>query len=115
MNGDFKDDGSEIGKLIHDFKCRKADDMYFQNLAARTRELKETKEGVDTMCMAMEKERTRTVEENTLVLLLNLMDSEKWNAERAMTALRIPADEKPLYARSVAHALSKEKAHVTVL
>ena len=109
VNGDFKDDGSEIGKLIHDFKCRKADEMYFPNLAARTRELKETREGVDTMCMAMEKERTRTVEENTLILLLNLMDSENWNAERAMTALRIPAAEKPLYARSVEHALSKQR------
>ena len=87
--------------------------MYFPNLAARTRELKETKEGVDTMCMAMEKERTRTVEENTLILLLNLMDSENWNAERAMTALRIPASEKPLYARSVAHAIAQQKACVS--
>lgn len=111
VNGDFKDDGSEIGKLIHDFKCRKADEMYFPNLAARTRELKETKKGVDTMCVAMEKERTRTVEENTLILLLNLMDSENWNAERAMTALRIPAADKPLYARSVEYALSKQKTH----
>ena len=45
VNGDFKDEESDIGKLIHDFKCRKADEMYFKNLAARTRELKETKEG----------------------------------------------------------------------
>ena len=73
VNGDFKDDGSEIGKLIHDFKCRKANDMYFPNLAARTRELKETKKGVDTMCTAMEKERIRTREEDKLITLMTLM------------------------------------------
>jgi len=112
VNGDFKDDGSEIGKLIHDFKCRKADEMYFPNLAARTRELKETKKGIDTMCEAMEKERVMAAEQTTLILLLNLMDSQKWNAERAMTALGIPASEKPLYARSVEYAISQRKTHI---
>ena len=113
VNGDFKDDGSEIGKLIHDFKCRKADEMYFPNLAARTRELKETKEGVDTMCMAMEKERTRSGEEKTLILMLNLMRTQGWNAEQAMNAMDIPASEKPLYARSAARAISQQKAHAS--
>ena len=47
--------------------------MYFPNLAARTRELKETKKGVDTMCTAMEKERIRTREEDKLITLMTLM------------------------------------------
>ena len=80
VNGDFKDDGSEIGKLIHDFKCRKADEMYFPNLAARTRELKETKEGVDTMCEAMEREKSRTREEEKLISLMTLMETQGWNS-----------------------------------
>ncbi len=57
VNGDYKDDKSEIGKLIHDFKCTKADDMYFDNLARKTRELKETPKGVETVCAVMEQER----------------------------------------------------------
>ena len=99
-------------QLMHDFSCKKADEMYFPNLAARTRELKETKEGVDTMCMAMEKERTRSGEEKTLILMLNLMRTQGWNAEQAMNAMDIPASEKPLYARSVEYALSQRKTHI---
>lgn len=68
--------------------------------------------GIDTMCEAMEKERVMAAEQTTLILLLNLMDSQKWNAERAMTALGIPASEKPLYARSVEYAISQRKTHV---
>ena len=108
INGDFKDESSEIGKLIHDFKCKKADEMYFPNLAARTRELKETKEGVETMCQIMEKERVKTSEENTLVNMLNLMDSTGWDAEKAMTMLKIPAADRELYARSAARARAQQ-------
>ena len=113
VNGDFKNDGSDIGKRIHDFKCRKADEMYFPNLAARTRELKETKEGVDTMCLAMEKERSRTREEDKLISLMTLMRTQGWNAEQAMSAMEIPAEEKPLYARSVEHAIAQKKSFAT--
>ena len=112
VNGDFKDEESDIGKLIHDFKCRKADEMYFKNLAARTRELKETKEGRDTVCEAIEKERSRTGEEKSLVLMLNLMRTQGWDAEQAMNAMDIPASEKPLYARSVEHAISLQETNV---
>ena len=103
----IKDDESDIGKLIHDFKCKKADEMYFPNLAARNRELKETKEGVDTVCMAMEKERNRTREEDRLISLLTLMRTQGWDAEKAMDAMEIPVTEKPLYSRSIEHAISR--------
>lgn len=67
---------------------------------------------LDTMCTAMEEERKRAAEENTLVLLLNLMRTQGWNAERAMTALCIPDSEKPLYARSVEYAISQRKTRI---
>ena len=43
-----------------------ADDIIFPNLAARMIELKESKEGVESMCQSMEKERIRTREEDKL-------------------------------------------------
>ena len=64
------------------------------------------------MCEAMEKERSRTGEEKTLVLMLNLMRTQGWDAEQAMNAMDIPASEKPLYARSVEHAISLQETNV---
>ena len=36
------------------YKCKKAEEMYSEILAERVRELKETQEGVDSMCIEME-------------------------------------------------------------
>ena len=43
-----------MGRLMHDFCCRDASDMYSEILAKRVYELKETQEGVDIMCHEME-------------------------------------------------------------
>ena len=47
VNGAYNnnDDLSDLAKLVHDFRCNKADDMYTELLAERTRYFKETKEG----------------------------------------------------------------------
>ena len=47
-------DDTELGRLMHDFHCKNAEDMYNSILAERVRELKETSEGVDYMCAAMD-------------------------------------------------------------
>lgn len=56
INGAYenKADNSDLAKLIHDFRCSKADDMLLSPLAERTRYFKETPEGVEYMCKAME-------------------------------------------------------------
>lgn len=56
INGayDNQEDKSELAKLIHDFRCSKAEDMLLPPLAERTRYFKETPEGVEYMCKAME-------------------------------------------------------------
>ncbi len=53
VNSSVQDD-SELGRLMHDFHCKNADDMYSKVLADRVRQLKETPEGVDSMCREME-------------------------------------------------------------
>ncbi len=60
INGAYenKDDTSDLAKLIHDFRCSKAEDMLLQPLADRTRYFKETPEGVEYMCKAMEERIT---------------------------------------------------------
>ena len=52
-----KDDGGNLGKLMHDFRCKEAKDMQAGALADRVRELKETEKGVEHMCKEMEELR----------------------------------------------------------
>ena len=37
---------TELGRLMHDLHCKKADEMYSETLAGQVRELKDTREGV---------------------------------------------------------------------
>ena len=48
-------DDTELGRLMHDLHCKKADEMHSPILAKRVYELKETQKGVELMCHAMEK------------------------------------------------------------
>ena len=48
VNGEYRGD-SEIGKLMHDFNCADAKDMYFELMAERTEYLKNNSEGVKKM------------------------------------------------------------------
>ena len=41
---------TELGRLMHDFHCRNAADMYSPVLAGKLRELKESQRGVSVMC-----------------------------------------------------------------
>lgn len=45
VNGANEDSETELGKLMHDFKCTNPDDMFFKELAKRPRYFKETDEG----------------------------------------------------------------------
>ncbi len=49
VNSSFQDD-TTLGRLMHDLHCPNSQDMYSKILARRVKELKETQEGVDTMC-----------------------------------------------------------------
>ncbi|MCI9144597.1 MAG: hypothetical protein HFH87_18595 [Lachnospiraceae bacterium] len=96
VNGEFRGE-SEIGKLMHDFNCTKADDMNFNLMAERTRYLKENPEGVREMCKAMEDMRNEAVEQNILQTIENLMETLKLSAEEAMAAMKIPDDDRGKY------------------
>lgn len=59
VNGQFNDD-SELGRLMHDFRCTKADEFYNSILANQVRYYKETEEGVAAMCKVLEDMRNET-------------------------------------------------------
>ncbi len=55
VNGAYRSEDDRIGRLMHDFRCRSADEMHDSVLAKRVRYFKEAEGGSDKMCEAMEK------------------------------------------------------------
>lgn len=49
-----RQDDTELGRLMKDFHCRDSEDIHSEILAKRVYELKETQEGVDSMCREMD-------------------------------------------------------------
>ena len=101
VNGEYRGD-SELGKLMHDFNCMRADDMEFGLVAERTRYLKEDPKGVRMMCKIMEDMRDETRNETTERVMLqsikSLMETMKLSADQAMDALKISDNDKVKYA-----------------
>ena len=53
VNGEYQSE-DDLGRLMHDFNCSKADEMHYELMAEKTRYLKETAEGVRMMCKIVE-------------------------------------------------------------
>ncbi len=96
VNGAYEGD-SDIGKLMHDFRCSNPDDMYYDALRMRSEYLKESKEGAAHMCEIMERALEQEAKETRLECIKNLMDEMKLTSEQAMNALRIPQSEQAAY------------------
>ena len=100
---------AELGRLMHDFHCKNADDMYSEVLAGRVRALKETPKGVDSMCRELEqlyldgkeegilKGRAEGRAEGILSNIRSLMATLGLSIEAAMSALEIPEGERKMY------------------
>ena len=62
VNSQIKDE-TALGKLMHDFTCTNAKDMYYEVLADRVHYFKEDEKGVAIMCKAMEDMRNEAAHE----------------------------------------------------
>ena len=62
VNSQIKDE-TKLGRLMHDFSCTDAKDMYNKVLADRVRYFKEDESGVEIMCREMEIMRNQAHEE----------------------------------------------------
>ena len=100
VNSQIKD-GTELGKLMHDFSCTDANDMHYKILADRVRYFKEDAKGVEAMCKAMEDMRKEAAAEQLLKTLRNLMKNLGWTAEQAMTAMGVSESEKDILMKRI--------------
>lgn len=76
VNGKYRGD-DPIGRLMHDFNCKKADDMKIRILAEKVRYLKETDKGVKHMCKIMEEFAKEEREERDIETAAKLVKKEK--------------------------------------
>ena len=102
VNGADQNASTELGKLMHDFFCTKADDMNYKVLAEKVRYFKENEEGVRHMCKVLEDMREETAkaqERKTMVQAIrNLMKNLQMTIDQAMDALSIPSEQRTMYA-----------------
>ena len=81
VNGKYRGD-DPIGDLMHDFHCKKADDMKSRLLADKTRYLKEDEKGVLHMCRIMEDLTKEAVKERDIQLATELLEKGELSEER---------------------------------
>ena len=98
VNGAYKNDEDPVGRLMHDFRCTSAVDMFYDELAKSVRFFKETEGGQSRMSKAME-DRIRRAEEETRIettvhLIKEIMESMKMTAEQVMTMMNISDDDR---------------------
>ena len=63
VNGAYENSEDPVGKLMHDFRCRNADEMIYPILAERVRYLKEDEGGQSFMCQVIEELNRKTAQE----------------------------------------------------
>lgn len=92
VNGSYKGDDA-VGRLMHDFGCKESKDMYYPELAKGLTHFKE-EGGRKIMCEAVEKYGDKRVLDKQIEMIKNLMESMKWTAEQAMSAMQISDKDK---------------------
>lgn len=95
-------ENTDLGRLMHDFHCTKAEDMYSKVLAERVRVLKETQEGVEIMCKEMDKIYKAGE------LIGEERGKEKGKYETSMKLLELGARE-DMIAEAVGHSVEEIK------
>ena len=92
VNGTYRGD-TPIGKLMHDFSCTNAADMYYGTLADRVRFFKESKEGIEIMCRAMEDMRNQTLREGMINVAKKMLEDGTITLEKIAEFVGLSVDE----------------------
>ena len=99
VNGSYKNDSDPVGKLMHDFRCTSAVDMFYKELAKSVRHYKETVGGRSQVCKAMEERINKERIETLFDVVKNLMEAMKMPADQAMAVLKISDADRAVLAK----------------
>ena len=117
VNSSITDTNTPLGRLMHDFRCTKPAEMYYDVLAERTGAFKTSEKGVTGMNAALEKLIDEVTEEKKtdwiaegmergmehgreterIMSIRTLMTTGPFTAEKAMDMLAIPKEKQEYY------------------
>ena len=92
VNGSYRDE-SPVGKLMSDFFCTDPKEMNYGVLAERVSFFKETKEGVLTMCKAMEDRINATLKERSIETAKKMLSDGVLSLEKISEYSDLSVDE----------------------
>ncbi len=78
---------------MHDFSCTDASDMYYGILVDRVRFFKESKEGIEIMCRAMEDMRNQTLKEGMINVAKKMLEDGTIKLEKIAEFVGLSVDE----------------------
>ena len=101
VNASIDDKNTPLSKLMHDFKCRNADDMYYPQLARRVNMIKNTEGGQENMCKIMEEISSKAAREAAheaareaqIKIALSMLKIEKLSYEEIAQCSGLTLDE----------------------
>lgn len=79
MNGAYKDDLSEIGRLMRDFRCKKSEDMYNNVLREKVHRFKKMKGGRARMSKGIEAYADEKATEAAVKASVEVAQTAKWS------------------------------------
>jgi predicted HTH domain antitoxin len=86
VNGEYRNPDTPIGQLMHDFSCKKADDILSPILRERVRVLKETEGGRQEVCQIME----NRINEEKIELAKEAIQKGNLTLEQIADVLKLP-------------------------
>ncbi len=98
VNGRYQNVNDPIGKLVHDFDCKRSEDMYYPVLAKQIHYFKETEGGRTAMCKAVEELVKGWAEESRLDTLYknirSVIKNTKCTVDQAMETLELSDEDR---------------------
>ena len=101
VNGEYRNTDTPIGQLMHDFSCKRAEDIISPILRERVRVLKETEGGRQEVCQIME----NRINEEKIELAKDAIKKGSLTLEQIADVLKLPlafvqelAKNTPIYA-----------------
>lgn len=85
-----------LGKLVHDFDCKKSADVFYPVLAKQIHYFKETEGGRSTVCKAVDELAERRRLDAMFDVVKNLMETMKLSVEQAMEAMKLSDEDKAI-------------------
>lgn len=92
MNGKYTG-SDDVGKLMHDFRCKKASEMHYEPLAEKVRYFKENEGGRETMCKIVEDLREEAREEERNNVAIRLLQGGKLSVDEIASAAELTVRE----------------------